>query len=275
MTVPIATRTSWGARYADGDLTLAGLAAEVFAHHTVTTQLPASATVEQERAQMRAIEQIGQSRFGTGISYNVVIFPSGRAYQGVSFNRRGTHTDRRNSTVRSICFAGNYETNQPTTAQIATAAAIYAEGRGKWWTAGAPLRGHRDIKATDCPGRHVYSRLGEIRSGATPVTNPVKPLPPVTPARKEYQLMRRLDLSNAHRVPVTGKNVKTLQALLLAWGHGPEGLVDRAGHPDGVAGAATRRELGTFQRGTKTGSADGSADFLVYDRTWAALLGID
>lgn len=185
--IAIASRESWGARYQDGDLTLTGPAAEVFAHHSVTTQLPADATVEQERAQMRAIESIGESRFGTGISYNVLIFPSGRAYRGVSWNRRGTHTGGRNSTVRSICFAGNYETHEPTDVQIATAAAIVAEGRGRLWVQGAPVRGHRDLKATACPGRHVYARLGDIARGGQLISNP-KPSTP-TPAPGKGQLV--------------------------------------------------------------------------------------
>lgn len=169
MTIPaIGTRGSWGARYQDGDLTLTGLAQEVFVHHTVTATLPQDASIEDEREQMREIEAIGQSRFGTGISYNVLVFPSGRAHQGVSWNRRGTHTGGMNSTVRSICFAGNYETAEPTDAQIATASAIYRGGKGVLWRADAPLRGHRDVKETACPGKNVYSRLGDIRAGLTP-----------------------------------------------------------------------------------------------------------
>lgn len=162
--VAIATRASWGARYRDGDITVSGLANEVFLHHTVTTQLSASATVAQEQAQMRNIEAIGQSRFRYGISYNVIIFPSGRAYQGVSWNRRGTHTGGRNSTARSICFAGNYETNRPTEAQLQTAGAILREGRNKWWTKNAPLRSHRDVSQTACPGENVHAARPYILS---------------------------------------------------------------------------------------------------------------
>jgi hypothetical protein len=160
----IASRASWGARYPDGDLTLTGLAVEVFVHHSVTAQLSPDASIAAEAEQMRALESVGQSRFGTGISYNVVIFPSGRAYQGVSWNRRGTHTGGRNSTSRSICFAGNYETNQPTAAQISTAAAIYREGKQRWWTQSAPLYGHRDFSQTACPGRNLYARIDDIRT---------------------------------------------------------------------------------------------------------------
>lgn len=163
--VSIASRSSWGARRPNGDRNLSGLGRDVVLHHTVTTHLSPNATVSQERAQMRSLESIGHSRFGSGISYNVIIFPSGRAYQGVSFHRRGTHTGGHNSTVRSICFAGNYEKNEPTKAQIETAAAIVAEGRGKWWRSNARVQGHRDYSSTACPGKNVYAKRGQIASG--------------------------------------------------------------------------------------------------------------
>lgn len=159
----IATRQSWGAQHPDGDLDLPCLAEEVTVHHTVTTQLAPTASVTDEQAQMRHLEQIGQDRFGSGISYNVVIFPSGRAYQGVSWDRRGTHTAGHNNVARSIAFAGNYETHQPTQQQIAAAASIYAKGFGLWWTLNAPLIPHCDLKATACPGRNILPHLDQIR----------------------------------------------------------------------------------------------------------------
>ena len=182
----IAGRGTWGARYPDGDMNLYGLAEEVFIHHTVSALLPATASTGDEREQMRALESIGQSRFGTGISYNVIVFPSGRAYQGVSFNRRGTHTWGRNSTTRSISFAGNFETAVPTDAALATAADIFHDGKGRWWESDAPLRGHREVSQTACPGRNLYARLALIRTGAIEIDNPIE-VPdddkPVAPAR--------------------------------------------------------------------------------------------
>lgn len=143
---------------------------------------------------MKAIERIGQEKFGSGISYNVVVFPSGRAYEGVSMNRRGTHTGGLNSTVRSICFAGNYETNRPTSAQLAKAAAIFQAGKGKWWTSTAYVKGHRDQKATACPGRHVYSQLLVIKGG------PTAPTPtPATPGRAPLTIDGYLGLATISR----------------------------------------------------------------------------
>lgn len=189
ITLPeIATRASWGARYDDGDKTLTGLAEEVFLHHSVTTQLANTASIAAERGQMRVIESVGESRFGTGISYNVVVFPSGRAYAGASWNRRGTHTGGRNSTARSICLAGNYDIYAPTDAQIVTARRIYHGGKGRLWRSSAELHGHRDVKSTACPGRHAYAQLDTIRDGAIFVGNPKPPTgsdPTPAPGRPE------------------------------------------------------------------------------------------
>lgn len=184
MSAKIYSRSSWGAKRPNGDKTLTNLADEVFLHHTVTKTLSEKATAAEEKEQMRLIESIGYSRFssyGQGISYNVIIFPSGRAYQGVDFNRRGCHTDQRNSTARSICFAGNFETAKPTAAALETAAQILAEGYGKWWKKGAPLRGHRDIKSTACPGKNVYAKRAEIEKRAKAILNPPKPKPKPKP----------------------------------------------------------------------------------------------
>jgi peptidoglycan hydrolase-like protein with peptidoglycan-binding domain len=172
--VDIASRKSWGAKHDDGDLTLSGLATNVVVHHT-TTHVEGS-TVEAERAHMRYLETIGEGRFGRGISYNVLVFPSGRAYQGVSFNRRGTHTGGHNSTRRSVCFVGNFENEEPTKAALEAGRAIIAEGRGRWWRKAAPVEGHRDYTATACPGRNLYDHLGYLASGKA-LAKPAEPLP--------------------------------------------------------------------------------------------------
>ncbi len=184
MSTLIYPRSSWSPRYEDGDLTLIGLAEAVVIHHT-TTHADAE-TPEAEVEHMRTLEAIGESRFGQGISYNVLVFPSGRAYQGVSFNRRGTHTGGHNSTVRSICYVGNFESDLPTDQALAKGAALIAEGRNRWWRFNAPVNGHRDYKATACPGRNLYSWVDELEDGsiwdvddgAEFVDNPITPTPP-------------------------------------------------------------------------------------------------
>ena len=175
--VNIATRQSWAPRHMDGDLNLTGHATAISIHHTVT-HVPAGATVAQEQAHMRHLEHIGQSAFGRGISYNIVVMPSGRAYHGVSMHRRGTHTAGHNSTARSIALVGNFDNEQPTPAAIETTRAIVAFGRDRWWTQVAPVRGHSQFpqNATACPGRHLLARLNEIAIAPTPLV-PANPQP--------------------------------------------------------------------------------------------------
>lgn len=178
-------RAAWSPRHDDGDLTLTGFAEAVAIHHT-TTHIDDANSPEAEREHMRELEKIGEKRFGTGISYNVVIFPSGRAYQGCSFHRRGTHTGGHNSTVRSIAYVGNFETEYPTDAALSKGARIIEEGRNRWWRFNAPINGHRDYTATACPGRNLYKYLDDLESGYAIeepefVDNPITtPRPPAT-----------------------------------------------------------------------------------------------
>lgn len=273
----IIPRSSWSPKWDDGEVPV-GKAEDVSIHHSVTKQLPATTTTAMEAAQMRELESIGHSRFArpefprSGISYNVVVFPSGRAWQGVTFGRRGTHTDKRNSTVRSICFAGNYDVHEPTRPQLATARAIIAAGRGITWNKTADVFGHRDIKQTACPGRNVYKHLDYLASGhdavdpAIPVTNPVKPKP--TPERTTVHVtMPVIDLRNAESKPVRGRAVSMLQILLVFAGYS----VGRAG-TDGIGGEDTRAALGRFQVDTRTGTGT-KADYVVGNKSWKELIG--
>lgn len=176
----IASRASWGPKYKDG-FEVIGTSGwhEVYVHHSVTA-VPggAGASLEQERQHMRDLEGIGQREFGGGISYTVIVFPSGRAYQGHSLNTQGAHTYQRNNIARAICFVGNFENEQPTTAAMNTACDVLAE----WRAAGLPdevTGGHRDVFATACPGRNLYARLDEITAdngGAAPKEDDDMPL---------------------------------------------------------------------------------------------------
>jgi hypothetical protein len=166
----IYSRASWGPRYSNGATDNNGNPIiigtktwkRVYVHHSVTA-VPggAKATLEQERQHMRDLEGIGERSFGQGISYTVLVFPSGRAHQGHDLDRRGAHTYQLNDAARAICFVGNFENEQPTDAALKAAGAVLAE----WKAAGLPhviTGGHRDVFATACPGRNLYSRLSQI-----------------------------------------------------------------------------------------------------------------
>lgn len=264
MTVVITPRTTWGAKYQPENEPVP-MAEGVAVHHTVTATLSEDASIADEIEQMREIEKIGHTRFGYTVSYNVVIFPSGRAYQGCPFNMRGQHTGGVNSKIRSVCFAGNYETKQPTQKQLDTARALIAEGRGKWWSKGAYIRGHRDFTATACPGKNVYKHMAYLGSGVFVKPNP-KPKPTVDRVNVAVS-MPVVDLRNADVKPVRSRAVHLVQMLLVFAGYN----IGRAGI-DGIGGASTRRALGEFQVATKTGTRN-KADYVVGVKGWKELIG--
>lgn len=196
----IYSRKEWGAKHRNGVADRSKLVGRLdkWAHHTVTTQLGADATVAQEMAQMRSIEAIGQARFGAGMSYTFLIFPSGRVYQGVTIDRLSYHTGQgRNGNSVAICYPGNYENTAPTQAQLEASAALLVHGtEKKWWGQKKIDGGHRDLKATACPGRHYYTKIGEINRLAQDVAV-IAPPAPVRPALTPNPITK-IELPKSH-----------------------------------------------------------------------------
>lgn len=167
--VTVIPRSEWGARYSNGapKVVLRLPFSEWWLHHSVTIAPDLLPPFDDEYRAMRVLEDIGQQRFGQGISYTWPIMPTGRAYEGHSVDRRGAHTGGRNDIARAICFVGNYETSRPTAAQIEAAAQLMVQehraGRAKTYRLNG---GHRDLKSTSCPGRYAYEAIPAINARA-------------------------------------------------------------------------------------------------------------
>jgi len=174
--VRIIGRNEWGARYADGSGPAPIPATELYLHHSTT------ATFGYEG--VRLLETIGNQRFGKGISYTFPVDPDGTVYEGHSVDRKGAHTKGHNTHGRAICLMGDYSTETPPTVMLASVVSLMAYGVGQgWWTADAArnIRGHRDVRATACPGDAAYACLPDIRTAVTRLlagAQPPEPEPP-------------------------------------------------------------------------------------------------
>jgi hypothetical protein len=175
--VRIQPRSAWGARYANGDgpapLPASG---GVALHHSVGPARNGPAVI-------RDLEDIGQERFGAGISYTFPITVDGTVYEGHSVDRKGSHTGGHNSTVRAIVLVGNYEDQAPTPQQIESAAQLLAHGVRQGWWPTTRLRGHRDFKSTACPGGHAYAAIPTIVARANQLL-----AAPTTPTTEEPEM---------------------------------------------------------------------------------------
>ncbi len=167
--VRIIPRAEWGARHAPGFGPAPLPVGEVWLHHSVTTAPGVAAAPGPDAAAVRVLEDIGQQRFGGGISYTFAITPSGRVHEGHGIGRRGAHTGGRNSVSRAICLVGNYDVGPPTPAQLDSVVALLREGHDRgWWTAPRLTGGHRDAPGagTSCPGRFAHAAIPTINDRA-------------------------------------------------------------------------------------------------------------
>ncbi|GAB3458687.1 N-acetylmuramoyl-L-alanine amidase [Actinophytocola sediminis] len=197
-TLSIISRARWGARYQRGFGPAPLPAQEVWLHHSVTGA-PA-ADLALEAAAMRTLEDIGQQRFGGGISYTFAVMPSGRVYEGHGVDRQGAHTANRNSIARAIVLIGNYDTQPVTGQQITAVAALLQHGHAVgWWRAARLNGGHQQAPGaqTACPGRHAMAVIGQM--------NQLAAGPPVgdAPGEDEDEDMVRF-LKGDSRTPIPG-----------------------------------------------------------------------
>ena len=131
-----------------------------YIHHSVTTQLPVTATVEQEREQMEILDAIAHGRgFSGGISYCWVVFPSGRCWEGRGFGVVEAGTLGHNTDGDSIVLAGNYSAFKMSEEQKAALPKLInrAQRDGFFVKSGLSVIGHRNAGGdpTSCPGNNV------------------------------------------------------------------------------------------------------------------------
>lgn len=156
-------RSAWGARYRDGFADRPLPVTQWWLHHSVITAPHPDASTATEYSAIRTLEQIGQERFGGGISYTVAITLSGRSYVGHSFWRRGAHTSGRNTQAAGICLVGNYQNVAPNIRALHEVARVMVAARRAGLATRHTLNGgHRDVTSTSCPGNAAYRLIPEI-----------------------------------------------------------------------------------------------------------------
>lgn len=111
---------------------------------------------------LRSIAQTGVNRFGRS-SYNYAIHPRSNAVWEMQGLHRGAHNDGENSTRLGLVVLGNYESATPSTMVVDLVAEFVTHAHQSGWITQPHIKGHRDTDATACPGKHLHSRLPDIR----------------------------------------------------------------------------------------------------------------
>lgn len=120
-------------------------------HHTAST---AKETVEQ-------IHNFHINNNGwAGIGYHFYIRKDGTIYRGRPEEYIGAHCENYNSVSLGICLEGNFEIEQPTEKQLQSLSELIHNLKQKYGN--VQVIGHRDLNATACPGKNLYSKLGSV-----------------------------------------------------------------------------------------------------------------
>lgn len=223
----IIPRARWGARHARGFGPAPLPAQEVWLHHSVTiapdvvlVDADRDGVDDDEERAMRTLEDIGDLRFGGGISYTFAVMPSGRVYEGHGVDRQGAHTKGRNDIARAIVLVGNYEEQAVTEAQVRSVAELLCHGqRAGWWKRSALTGGHQQAPgaSTLCPGRHAMAVLPLINKLADSIVKGEDEMPSAKEIAKEVaKTFLDTELDMMWPVGATETHKASVRAV-LAW----------------------------------------------------------
>ncbi|MDX6770595.1 MAG: peptidoglycan recognition family protein [Elusimicrobiota bacterium] len=184
---PVHGRAAWGARPATEPYTPHESVWRVTVHHTDGRY---TATLQESLDEARFIQEFHQNgRKWIDIAYHYLIDEAGRVIEGRPEGVQGAHTLSNNAGNIGVTLMGKYhaaQDHEPTPAQFAALAELVRSIALRYGI--DPLvevKGHRNYKATDCPGDHAYARLPELRrladGGAPPAPPAFVRLPRVSP----------------------------------------------------------------------------------------------
>lgn len=177
----IYSRAQWGANESIREQTAPsyGIVEGGFVHHTVNANDYTKAEVPGIIRSIYAYHV--ESRGWRDIGYNFLIDKFGRIWEGraggVDRPVVGAHTENYNNYGFGASAIGNYDIAQPSSAMIQAYGALFAWKLSLHGVAANAtnvrigpkvfphaIEGHRDTKATACPGKYLYAKIPEIRT---------------------------------------------------------------------------------------------------------------
>lgn len=121
-------------------------------HHFTGAGLPASSTITQEVAYLRAIDTFHRTKRGLdAIGYQLVAFASGRVYITAPLDRYGAAVGLHNNHTISVALPGDFTTKPPSPAHLHAAAHAIAHVNA-YLKRRVAVRSHRYWGGTACPG---------------------------------------------------------------------------------------------------------------------------
>jgi hypothetical protein len=160
LTLSMVPREGWGARPAETGKMVPHTVSRLTVHHAGTQQ---STTGPVRYRGWQDWHMDGQG--WPDLAYHVIIGVDGTVYEGRDPAYRGDTGTAYDTTGHFLVVVeGDFESDQPTPAQLDSLAAVLAWAAEHYGVPPATISGHRDHAATLCPGRHLEDRItsGEL-----------------------------------------------------------------------------------------------------------------
>lgn len=175
----ILPRTTWGARKAVlGRLNRERGWRRITIHHSGINSselgrkdLP-SVSEALRKMQRNHIEQEGWGDIG----YHFLIDPSGRVFEGRAAAYQGAHAGNNalNENNVGICVLGHFDEERPTHAALTSLTGLIESIRKQHAIPRSQVFGHKELKATECPGRALDAWLENYRQVKYATTQPTR-----------------------------------------------------------------------------------------------------
>jgi hypothetical protein len=175
---PLITRADWGAQEPDGPLSSLEGYEFIVIHHSATNFSETDGKKNVRRIQSMHMD----GRGWVDIGYHFLVDADGTIYQGRAFLEdrpladkpelaMGAHVGGQNSGKIGICLVGCFEAEESGCSRPDTISSTEMEKLAEFCaflskTYEIPadnIKGHRDFKATACPGSNAYGQLEELR----------------------------------------------------------------------------------------------------------------
>jgi len=167
----IMTRGEWGAKPPVAEMKRQE-PKRLTIHHTATPQKPERPLKDK----LRALQEFSQKegKLGNGkpkpawpdVPYHFYIDCRGGIAEGREVNFVGdTNTEYDPTGHVLVVLEGNFEEEKVTPEQWNALRQLVAELTARYRVAPADVRGHLDYAKTQCPGKALQERLGELRTG--------------------------------------------------------------------------------------------------------------
>jgi len=171
--MPVIARAAWGAARARADRMDKNAAGwtRITVHHSadptpVVLDGSSAKSFEAVREIQKAHMQGKSTHYGD-IGYHFVIDPYGRVMQGRELAFQGAHANGENNLQNiGICLIGNFDDERPTSAALEALERQIEELRARHKIPKSRVLAHRELRPTECPGKHLMRWLESYRGGA-------------------------------------------------------------------------------------------------------------